>query len=188
MLYLITGGSGSGKSEYAEKVAADRFRLLEGKGQLYYVATMYPYDEESHKRIERHRRMRNGKGFVTVECFSHLEQVKAGKQDVILLECMSNLLANEMYLEQGRIKGNGNEAGEQMKAAILKPVLQLEKTAGGVVVVTNEVFSDGMEYEEETEKYCNLLGGINRQLGESADCVVEVVCSIPVRRKGEMPC
>ena len=41
--------------------------LLE-KTDRIYIATMYPFDEESRKRVQRHRKMRQGKGFETVEC------------------------------------------------------------------------------------------------------------------------
>ena len=68
MLYLVTGGSGSGKSEYAEKLAVHlRERLGSEAGRLYYVATMYSYDRECDKRIARHRLMRRDKGFSTIE-------------------------------------------------------------------------------------------------------------------------
>ena len=46
MLTLVTGGSGSGKSAFAE----DRV-LSFGDAQRIYIATMHPFDEESHKRI-----------------------------------------------------------------------------------------------------------------------------------------
>ena len=53
MMILITGGSGSGKSAYAEQ------KILEfGALNRIYIATMYPFDEESHRRIKRHRNMR----------------------------------------------------------------------------------------------------------------------------------
>ena len=45
MLTLVTGGSGSGKSAFAE----DRV-LSFGDAQRIYIATMHPFDEESHKR------------------------------------------------------------------------------------------------------------------------------------------
>ena len=61
MLALVTGGSGSGKSAWAEDLV-----LSLGEGRRIYIATMYPFDEESHRRIERHRKMRAGKGFETV--------------------------------------------------------------------------------------------------------------------------
>ena len=53
MLTLVTGGSGSGKSAFAE----DRV-LSFGDARRIYIATMHPFDEESHKRIERHQKMR----------------------------------------------------------------------------------------------------------------------------------
>lgn len=185
MLYVITGGSGSGKSEYAEAAAVRLCSALHGR--LYYVATMKPYDEECHQRIVRHRQMRSGKGFITVECPLRLETVTGDGRPVYLLEDLSNLLANERYLEGGRIRGEGETAVRQAEEAVLKPVLALADS-GCVVVVTNEIFSDGAEYEEEMQLYCRLLGFLNVRLAREADCVVEVVCSIPVCRKGELPC
>lgn len=210
MLCVVTGGSGSGKSEYAEQVAVRMFGALcgngkekesavaeidgccaqrdSGIGRLYYVATMKPYDEECYARIARHRQMRREKGFVTLECPCRIEEVEAGGNDVFLLEDLSNLLANEQYLEEGRIKGKGEEARQQAAEAVLRPLLKLSRSAGGVVVVTNEIFSDGIAYEEETEEYCRLLGFLNTELAKAADSVVEVVCSIPLCQKGGLPC
>lgn len=210
MLCVVTGGSGSGKSEYAERVAVHVFRALcergkvcqeaaaeadasstlreGGAGRLYYVATMKPYDEECYARIARHRRMRREKGFVTLECPCCIEAVEAGESDVFLLEDLSNLLANEQYLEEGRVKGKGEEARQQAAEAVLRPILKLSRSAADVVVVTNEIFSDGMTYEEETAEYCRLLGFLNTELAKAADSVVEVVCSIPVCQKGGLPC
>lgn len=226
MLCVVTGGSGSGKSEYAERAAVHMFEALRREGdvqedgrdeagagcarreaaaeasladgsgggqadrvgKLYYVATMKPYDEECYARIARHRRMRSEKGFVTLECPCCIETVEAGAKDVFLLEDLSNLLANERYLEEGRIRGNGEEAQRQAAEAVLLPILALARSAGGVVVVTNEIFSDGIAYEAETEVYRGLLGFLNAELVKAADSVVEVVCSIPVCQKGGLPC
>ncbi len=181
MLELITGGSGSGKSEYAEKLAVNAGRTAP-EGKLYYIATMYPYDEECVSRIRRHRKMRKEKGFTTIECYTHLERVKVTDKDVVLLECMSNLLANEMYQEEGQIRTeNGWEA-------VALQVLAIAGQAAHMIVVTNEVFSDAAEYDEETGRYIRLLGRINCELSEKADRVTEVVCGIPVLRKGEEGC
>lgn len=187
MLYLVTGGSGSGKSEYAEQLAVRQQAggFVERGGKLCYVATMYPYDEECLKRIDRHRFMRKDRGFTTIECYHHPGQLSFGERDVVLLECMSNLLANEMYREEGQITARGIQADRQSEEGIIKPVLQWKRQAGSVIVVTNEVFSDGIEYDAETREYLRLLGGINRFLAKEADVLVEVVCSIPVYHKGK---
>ena len=54
MVVFITGGSGSGKSEYAEQRAV-ALREKEKASELIYIATMEAQDAESKKRIERHR-------------------------------------------------------------------------------------------------------------------------------------
>ena len=62
MLILVSGGSASGKSEFAEGLVT-----ASGLETRAYLATMQVWDAESERRVERHRRMRAGKGFVTVE-------------------------------------------------------------------------------------------------------------------------
>lgn len=186
MLYLVTGGSGSGKSEYAENLAVQlRERLGPEAGGLYYVATMYSYDRECDKRIARHRLMRRDKGFSTIECYCGISRVQAGRKDVLLLECMSNLLANEMYLRSGGIKDRGDKAEEQLEEIVVKPLLKLARQAGELVVVTNEVFSDGVRYDPESEKYRALLGKVNAMLAAQAAVVTEAVFTIPIIHKGE---
>ncbi len=61
MMALVTGGAASGKSAFAEQLA------LSLPGPHAYVATMRHGDGETEARIARHRDMRAGKGFVTIE-------------------------------------------------------------------------------------------------------------------------
>lgn len=173
MLILVTGGSGSGKSEFAENLVLQ----LHTKPCLY-IATMYPFDEECHRRIARHRRMRAEKQFDTLECYTGLQKADVNGYGTVLLECMSNLTANEMYQEGG--------AGEQCEEEILKGIRRLSGQCAHLVIVTNEIFSDGIEYDEETVKYQRHLGKINRQIAKMADLVVEVVYSIPIVHKGKL--
>lgn len=67
MLVVVTGGSGSGKSAFAEETV-----LSLGEARRIYIATMQAFDEESHRRISRHRHMRAGKGFETIERYTEL--------------------------------------------------------------------------------------------------------------------
>ena len=62
-MILVIGGSGSGKSAYAEKVALE----CQKEKRHFYLATMHVFGEEGQKKVERHKRMRAGKGFVTIE-------------------------------------------------------------------------------------------------------------------------
>lgn len=66
MITLITGGSGSGKSAYAEKYICHVSNEKRYK-EKYYIATMQVFDDEGQRKIDRHRRLRAGKGFITIE-------------------------------------------------------------------------------------------------------------------------
>lgn len=173
MLTLVTGGSGSGKSEFAENTAVS----YKSKN-LIYIATMYPYDDEAYKKIERHKIMRKDKNFDTVECFTNLECVEIPSGTTVLLDCMSNLVANEMYHDNG--------AKELTVESVIRGVKKIRECADNFVIVTNEIFSDGIEYDDETKKYLKNLGDINSAIGKIADNVVEVVYTIPIFKKGEM--
>lgn len=171
MLYLVTGGSGSGKSEYAENLAVSL-----KKENLIYIATMFPFDDESLKKIKRHKDMRKNKGFLTKECYKNLEDISICKNYTVLLDCMSNLVANEMYME--------NKEDKDIVLKIINGVKRLKNISHNIVIVTNEIFSDGIEYDEETEKYINNLGKINKELGQLAEHVIEVIYTIPIYHKG----
>ena len=67
----------------------------------------------------------------------------------------------------------------------LEPIL---KRNGNTIFVSAEIASDGATYSPETEAYKSVLTAINRHLADSCDAAVEVVCGIPVRIKGELPC
>ena len=173
MMTVVTGGSGSGKSAFAE----DKIVSF-GPAKRIYIATMHPYDEESHKRVARHRKMRAGKGFETIECYTGLKNLDFPENAVVLLECMSNLVANEMFQEDG--------AHENTVEAVLKGVRHIREQAGNLVIVTNEIFSEAADYQGETELYQEYLGQINQKIAEIADQVVEVVYGIPVYHKNKL--
>lgn len=212
MITLIMGGSGSGKSAYAEDYALTQA----GKLLKYYIATMQIYDAEGQRKVERHRKLRAGKGFVTIEqptdiaeaglqivtvqqseCRQkmNMAEVSGAADEVVekrsasiagdekeetqnastaLLECMSNLVANEMF------------SSEQMPDVdtvveeIVQGIASLTSQLSHLVIVSNNVFEDGIEYDETTLRYIEALGRINTRLAEMADHVVEVVVGIPV--------
>ena len=169
MLIFIFGGSGSGKSEYAEQ------RILEaGKMPRYYVATMEPFGEEGKKRIERHRKLRAGKGFTTVECATHLERLKLPEKGAVLVEDLSNLLSNEIWSEDGR--GWSVSLAED----ICRTIKNLADGHQIFVVVGNDIHRDGEPQTPEMEHYAALLAECQVRLAAMADEVVEVVCGIPV--------
>lgn len=172
MLIVITGGSASGKSAHAEDMIC-RY----APASRLYLATMEPFGAEARARIARHHALRQGKGFETVEWYRDLPALNLGKRyHGILLECMSNLLANEMFAPQG--------CREDAVPGILQGVKKLEAACSCLVVVTNEIFSDGLPYPVETVAYIDALGRLNTALAQMADAVAESVCGILVPVKG----
>ncbi len=172
MLYLVVGGAASGKSEFAENLA-----LNMGKKRLY-VATMQPFDEECHKRIKKHQLMRKDKGFETMEQYTDLANMQfENEYDVLLLECMSNLLANEMYATDNK----------DYLASVINGIDFILDSVKNTIVVSNEIFYDGDSYSQETLEYISALGKINAEIANKADVVIELVCGIPLyhkKRKG----
>ncbi|MFI3171007.1 MAG: bifunctional adenosylcobinamide kinase/adenosylcobinamide-phosphate guanylyltransferase [Eubacteriales bacterium] len=173
MVVFIIGGSASGKSEYAENLSV---RLAQEAPKLY-IATMEPFGEEAKYRIERHHALRKNKGFHTLERYRNLKEIKEEGYHTILLECMSTLLANERFAEE-KNKGNYVES-------ILRGIETLKSRSEHLILVSNKIFDDGVEYADETKGYIKDLGEINRRLSQDADVVIEIVCGIPVIHKGQ---
>lgn len=198
MIITVIGGSGSGKSEYAEDTV-----LHISNGKKIYLATMKPEGSEAQDRIQKHKEQRKGKGFLTKECLDGLDiTLNELKQEIrnyigkstILLECVSNLVANEMFQEKWNIsdveKSNMSEITEFWEKCetesyhkLKGEIRELAELSENLVIVSNNVFDDGMEYEEGTRAYIRLIGRLNAYLSQISDQVIEVVFSRPIRWK-----
>lgn len=172
MKLFIYGGSGSGKSAYAEKRAAAL-----NKNRIY-IATMKENSEEDRLRIEKHRSQRREYFFRTIEKSVDINNSFSEYFDgVILIECISNLVANEMFRDEKII------SEDEVVTKIINDLKRLFSKCTDAVVVSNNIFDDGNEYDESVISYINALGRINRALAEMADEVVEVVVGIPINIK-----
>lgn len=173
MITLVTGGAACGKSSYAEEI------LAKYDGAKYYVATMHKDDtDETLKRVLRHQQMRKNRGFETVELETDILRVVELCNDdrkSCIIECMSNLLANEMYISKKK----------DAHLSIIDDIKRIVACFDNVVIVTNEVASDGISYDEFTSDYICSIQYINKELAKISDRVIEVVYSIPVVIKGE---
>ncbi len=168
---LITGGSKCGKSTFAESLFSDF------SGEKFYVATMIPSGEEAAAAIERHRKNRAGKGFATIEKYRDVGEISLPAGCGVLLECLGNLCANEMF------------CGDEIRfpnEKILDGIMHLKNVADRLVIVTNDVSRDGILYDETTELYKKNLSELNRKIAEMSDCAVECVFGIPLIRKGNL--
>ena len=72
----------------------------------------------------------------------------------------------------------------ELTQEVLKVIKSLADLKIAMVIVTHEIFSDGVVYESQTRVYQEYLGAINQELAHQADRVTEVVYGIPVPVKG----
>lgn len=163
-LILVSGENSSGKSIFAEKIVAKI------NGKRYYIATMLPKTEDNYLRIEKHKKQREGLGFTTLELPYNLNGIEA--ESVILLEDVSNLLANNIF-EKGKSE---NE--------VFNDIINLVKKSKAVVAVTISGLQNG-GYDKETEMYIESLNKINEKLYNEAAVAIKMVGGQPVYEKGE---
>ena len=162
MITLMTGGSACGKSSYAESLA------VRMNGPRYYLAAMQPYGEGGAEKIARHREMRRGKGFETIERYrDYASLALENKGGTALLECICNLTANEMFDDAGKVSD------------------PYARVISGVEHVAAQC-SDAGVYSDETMRYVRALGRINIALAQMADNVYELVAGIPIVLKGKL--
>ena len=186
MIHLVIGGSGSGKSEFAEN-------LLEDSQRKYYIATMQVYEEEGRKKVARHQRLRAGKGFQTIEQPRDMHKAaeivardRKETENAALLECMSNLVANEMFggeTEDSASRMSEAEREDFLVEKVTEGIQVLAEKLDKLVIVSNNVFEDGISYDAQTMSYIRVLGRVNQELARIADHVTEVVVGIPVKVK-----
>ena len=178
MIITVIGGSASGKS----KIAEDLICSLSGSQKKYYIATMkVGEDEENIERVKKHRFLRKDKGFETIEApvgiDKALDVIGSEKGKNVLIECMSNLVANEMFFDSMVV------SKEETVKKVVDQISVLSKNADNVVIVTNNIFEDGREYDKYTTDYLEALSLINQKIIEMSDEAYEAVVGIPVRIK-----
>lgn len=185
MFSLIVGGAASGKSAYAENLC------LSLEGRRVYVATMEPWDEECRARIARHRARRADFGFQMLECYRDLAGLVVPAQANVLLDCLGNLIANELYGGDDTINGPAEPINPTLIRHVIERVtagaLRLSAQCQNLTIVTNEVCLAGTRYEGDTLPYLHTLARTNRALAAKADYVCEVACGLPNVLKGTVP-
>ena len=72
-----------------------------------------------------------------------------------LLECMSNLTANEMFTKDGM------KSEDEVVEKIVSEIQTLSQKLDNLVIVTNNVFEDGVIYDAGTMEYLRALGRID---------------------------
>lgn len=175
LVALFYGGASSGKSEIAEDFAVKKNH---GSGRaLVYVATMLPYGEEGQRKIQSHKRKREGKGFEVVEQFYDVGNTPV-HGGTVLFECVGNILANEMFIKDGGSK--------HVVEYILVAIKQLAAKCDNLIIVSNDLSDGGDSMTKKTIEYINNIEKINKEIAAClADEVYCVRVGIPIMRKSQ---
>ena len=167
-IILITGGSRSGKSSYAERLA------MELSDCPVYLATARIWDEEFRERVRRHRE-RRGPQWTNLEEEKFLSRhALAGR--VVLVDCLTLWCTNFFF----DLESDVDRALEAAKAEFDRFTAQ----DATFLFVTNEIGMGGTSDNAIQRKFTDLQGWMNQYAAASADEVILMVSGIPVRIKG----
>ena len=166
---LIVGGARSGKSRYAQELAA-------GFERVTFIATARANDSEMRRKIARHRSERP-RSWETLEAPLNLEsaiQSWGTKADMLIIDCLTLYLANLMRARRSRerILQDFNKVSE---------AIQLAKSS--MIIVSNEVGCGVVPAFRSGRVYRDLLGQLNQQIAQIADRVVLMVAGVPLTIK-----
>ena len=165
---LITGGSRSGKSSYAEKLA------LELSENPVYLATARIWDEEFRERVRRHQ-ARRGPQWTNLEEEKYLSRHSlAGR--VIVVDCLTLWCTNFFF----DLKSDVDKA----LAAAQQEFDRFTAQDATFLFVTNEIGMGGTSDNEIQRKFTDLQGWMNQYVASRADEVILMVSGIPVKIKG----
>ncbi|MBE6086050.1 MAG: bifunctional adenosylcobinamide kinase/adenosylcobinamide-phosphate guanylyltransferase [Selenomonas ruminantium] len=180
-IVLVTGGARSGKSAFAEKLAA-KFGVSVG-----YIATAQIYDEEMRYRVKLHRE-RRPENWQTYEAPYWADKAIVEAADghkVLLFDCLTLYLSNllclmpEEELTDDKVYAMLTEQMEKLLAAAQTAVTQ----GATIIFVTNEVGAGIVPENKLARLYRDLSGLANQKIAAAADEVYAVMAGIPVNIK-----
>ena len=161
LLILIMGGVRSGKSAFAQSLAA---KLGE---RVTFIATAEAGDEEMRARIEQHRQARP-RHWQTIEMPTEVARAMQTARDseAIVLDCLGLLVSNLLLQD---------EHAAAAEARVTREVEALLSTykegTASLIIVTNEVGMGVVPAYELGRVYRDLLGRANTMLARAADKV-----------------
>jgi adenosylcobinamide kinase/adenosylcobinamide-phosphate guanylyltransferase len=177
-IILITGGSRSGKSIYAQNIAEST------SGIRTYIATCPYLDEEMTERIRKHREARESSCWQTIEEMVDLAGAlqKSKESQVILVDCLTLWINNLLY----EAEQHGEYLNEEAIGTRCREVLDVcDDLPGTVIFVTNEVGMGIVPENSASRLYRDIAGRCNQIIAGRADSVIFMISGLPMNIKGE---
>lgn len=164
---LVLGGARSGKSRYAEDLAAAH------PGPKVYVASAVAGDAEMASRIAHHQ-ARRGEGWTTVETpLAVIEAIARNdaKDRFVLFDCVTLWVSNLMHAER-------DVASEVERLAAVVAGFR-----GRLAIVSNEVGLGIVPDNPLARAFRDEAGRANQELAAAAEEVVFIAAGLPLRLK-----
>jgi adenosylcobinamide kinase / adenosylcobinamide-phosphate guanylyltransferase len=167
--HLILGGARSGKSTYAERLVAAY------PPPHIYVATAQILDDEMTKRIESHRKRREG-SWETIE--SPIELVSTlgrfqGHRNAVLVDCLTIWLSNLLL----------RTPDQPLEGAVRELVEFIEVADYPLFLVSNEVGAGIVPDNPLARRFRDLAGFANQKVAAACRTVTMTVAGLPLRLK-----
>jgi adenosyl cobinamide kinase/adenosyl cobinamide phosphate guanylyltransferase len=183
-LIFVTGAARSGKSRYAESLAAE----LAQDGIVLYAATAVAGDEEMQRRVEEHK-SRRPRGWRTVEARREIagSLQKSEAPAVVLLDCLSLLVSNillDVVEEFGDDENDELKASELVEAELVALFDWYSASGADLIVVSNEAGWGVVPPYRLGRIYRDLLGSANQRIAAEATDAFLTVAGITVTLKG----
>lgn len=177
-LVFITGGIRSGKSAFAERLAAERGI------SILYAATGSGCDQEMEQRIKRHRE-RRPKCWGLLECPYDLSAISSAGTvyDLVLVDCLSSWVSNWLLLADEAQEGD-KQAPLDIREQLKNWIFRIRQDAATYIVVSSEAGLGGVAMSSLGRRFQDVLGEANQMVAENADEVYAVFSGIPWRIKG----
>ncbi len=188
-LVLIIGGARSGKSSFAEQLAASSER------PVAFIATATAGDDEMRERIARHRASRPRQWHTLEEPLDLSGAARRASElaDVLLLDCVTLWLGNVLSqaskqyekdeikkIEELSLPGRLFDESALKEIEALLTVVKSLAPGKTLIVVTNEVGLGVVPAYPLGRLYRDTLGYVNQQLARAADRVYLMVAGIAV--------
>lgn len=165
-LHLILGGARSGKSRYAEQLAAQSAQ------QVLYIATAEVSDAEMAERITRHQSDRPAHWQLCEEPLQLAAAIDAAPAgQLLLIDCLTLWLNNLHY------------HGQDASAACDALLHSLQHSGAQILLVSNEISLGVVPLGEASRRYVDELGRLHQRIAQLAERVTLMVAGIPLSVK-----
>ncbi len=175
-IIFITGGSRGGKSAYGQVLAEST------AGTRAYIATCPVVDEEMAFRIQKHREQREASDWQTIEETIDLGGALRGTREsaVRLIDCLTLWINNLLYHAQEQAQDLTEDDIARLCADVLAVCAELP---GTVIFIANEVGMGIVPDNPLSRLYRDLAGRCNQIMAAGADCVILMICGLPLEIK-----